>query len=61
MTETTQQAGAGESFAELFGSSARSFKEGEIARGTVLSIGDDFGVSAPEFALFYLGLGFRAD
>jgi len=42
MTETTQQAGAGESFAELFGNSARSFKEGEIARGTVLSIDDDF-------------------
>jgi small subunit ribosomal protein S1 len=42
MTETTQQAGAGESFAELFGSSARSFKEGEIARGTVLSIDSDF-------------------
>ncbi len=42
MTETTEQSGAGESFADLFGSSERSFKEGEIARGTVLSIDNDF-------------------
>ena len=42
MTETTEQSGAGESFADLFGSSERSFKEGEIARGIVLSIDNDF-------------------
>ncbi|MFP6655741.1 MAG: S1 RNA-binding domain-containing protein, partial [Myxococcota bacterium] len=42
MTETTEQSGGGESFADLFGTSDRSFKEGEIARGTVLSIDNDF-------------------
>jgi small subunit ribosomal protein S1 len=42
MTETTEQSGGSESFADLFGSSERSFKEGEIARGTVLSIDNDF-------------------
>jgi small subunit ribosomal protein S1 len=42
MTETTEQSGGGESFADLFGSSDRSFKEGEIARGKVLSIDNDF-------------------
>ena len=42
MTETTQLAGGGESFADLFGSSERSFKEGEIARGTILSIDNDW-------------------
>jgi small subunit ribosomal protein S1 len=42
MSETTEQSGEGESFADLFGSSDRSFKEGEIARGTVLSIDNDF-------------------
>ena len=42
MSETTEQSGGGESFADLFGSSDRSFKEGEIARGTVLSIDNDF-------------------
>lgn len=42
MSETTEQSGDGESFADLFGSSDRSFKEGEIARGTVLSIDNDF-------------------
>lgn len=42
MSETTEQSGAGESFAELFGNNERSFKEGEIARGTVLSIDNDF-------------------
>jgi len=42
MSETTEQSGAGESFAELFGSNDRAFKEGEIARGTVLSIDNDF-------------------
>jgi small subunit ribosomal protein S1 len=42
MTETTEESGAGESFADLFGNSDRSFKEGEIARGTVLSIDNDF-------------------
>ena len=43
MPETTEQTpSSGESFASLFGSSARSFKEGEIARGKVLSIDGDF-------------------
>ena len=42
MSETTEQAGGGESFADLFGSNERSFKEGEIARGKVLSIDGDF-------------------
>ncbi len=42
MSESTEQTGGGESFAELFGTSDRSFKEGEIARGTVLSIDNDF-------------------
>ncbi len=42
MSESTEQSGDGESFADLFGSSERSFKEGEIAVGTVLSIDNDF-------------------
>jgi len=42
MSETTEQAGGGESFADLFGSNERSFKEGEIAQGKVLSIDGDF-------------------
>ncbi|MBC8187169.1 MAG: 30S ribosomal protein S1 [Proteobacteria bacterium] len=42
MTETTEQSEGGESFADLFGNSERSFKEGEIASGTVLSINNDF-------------------
>ncbi len=42
MSETIEESGGGESFADLFGSSERSFKEGEIARGTVLSIDNDF-------------------
>jgi small subunit ribosomal protein S1 len=42
MSETSEQSGGGEGFAELFGNSDRSFKEGEIARGTVLSIDNDF-------------------
>jgi small subunit ribosomal protein S1 len=42
MSESTEQSGGSESFADLFGSSDRSFKEGEIARGTVLSIDNDF-------------------
>jgi small subunit ribosomal protein S1 len=42
MSETTEQPGGGESFADLFGANERSFKEGEIARGKVLSIDDDF-------------------
>lgn len=43
MSETTEQAtSGGESFAELFGSNERSFKEGEIAKGKVLSIDNDF-------------------
>jgi small subunit ribosomal protein S1 len=42
MSESTTQTGAGESFAELFGNSERSFKEGEIARGKVLSIDNDY-------------------
>jgi small subunit ribosomal protein S1 len=42
MSETTEQSGGGESFADLFGNSDRSFKEGEIASGTVLSIDNDF-------------------
>ncbi len=43
-TQTTSDAGAGagDSFAELFGNVDRSFKEGEIARGKVLSIDNDF-------------------
>ncbi len=42
MSEVTEQTPAGDSFAALFGSSERSFKEGEIASGTVLSIDNDF-------------------
>jgi small subunit ribosomal protein S1 len=42
MSEVTEQTSAGESFAELFGSIDRSFKEGEIARGKVLSIDNDY-------------------
>ena len=42
MTESTEQIGANESFAELFGSNVRPIKEGEIARGRVLSIDGDF-------------------
>jgi small subunit ribosomal protein S1 len=42
MSETTEQSGGGESFADLFGSGDQSIKEGEIARGTVLSIDNDF-------------------
>ena len=42
MSESTEQSGAGESFADLFGNSERTFKEGEIARGTVLSIDNDY-------------------
>jgi len=38
MSEVTEQNPSGESFAELFGSVDRSFKEGEIAKGRVLSI-----------------------
>jgi small subunit ribosomal protein S1 len=41
-TETAPDAGAGDTFASLFGSNDRSFKEGEIARGKVLSIDGDF-------------------
>ena len=42
MSESTEHIGAGESFAELFGSNERAIKEGEIARGKVLSIDSDF-------------------
>lgn len=42
MSDTQTTSGAGESFAELFGNVDRSFKEGEIARGKVLSIDNDF-------------------
>jgi small subunit ribosomal protein S1 len=42
MSETTQQAGGGDSFAELFGESTRSFNEGEIAKGKVLSVDSDY-------------------
>ena len=42
MSETIEQSGGGESFADLFGSGDQSIKEGEIARGTVLSIDNDF-------------------
>ncbi|MBJ18000.1 MAG: 30S ribosomal protein S1 [Deltaproteobacteria bacterium] len=43
MSETTEQTpGASESFAELFGSNEQAIKEGEIARGRVLSIDGDF-------------------
>jgi len=42
MSEVTEQNPSGESFAELFGSVDRSFKEGEIAKGRVLSIDDDY-------------------
>ncbi|MBW2422934.1 MAG: 30S ribosomal protein S1 [Deltaproteobacteria bacterium] len=41
-TQKTETSGSGESFAELFGSSERNFKEGEIALGKVLSIDNDF-------------------
>ncbi len=33
--------GGGESFAELFEQSVKNIKEGEVVRGTVLSIDDD--------------------
>lgn len=39
--QTAGQEGGGESFAELFESSLRSIKEGEVVRGTVLSIDED--------------------
>jgi small subunit ribosomal protein S1 len=42
MTETTEQSGGSESFADLFGSSERNIKEGELARGTILSIDNDW-------------------
>ncbi|MCA9503742.1 MAG: 30S ribosomal protein S1 [Spirochaetaceae bacterium] len=43
MTDSiTETSAAGESFADLFGSSERSFKEGEIAKGKVLSIDNDY-------------------
>ncbi len=43
MSETTEQMpGASESFADLFGSAEKAIKEGEIARGRVLSIDNDF-------------------
>jgi small subunit ribosomal protein S1 len=42
MSESTEQIGASESFAELFGSNERPIKEGEIAKGRVLSIDGDF-------------------
>ena len=43
MSETTEQTqGASESFADLFGSAEKAIKEGEIARGKVLSIDNDF-------------------
>lgn len=42
MSETTAQAGGGESFADLFGNNERSFKEGEIAKGKVLSVDSDY-------------------
>ncbi len=40
MNEATTT-GAGESFAELFEQSVKNFKEGEVVRGTVLSIDED--------------------
>ena len=42
MSETQTTSGSGDSFAELFGNVDRSFKEGEIASGKVLSIDNDF-------------------
>jgi len=42
MSDSTQQAGGGESFAALFGESTRSFNEGEIAKGKVLSVDSDY-------------------
>jgi len=42
VSESTEHIGAGESFAELFGSNEQAIKEGEIARGKVLSIDADF-------------------
>ena len=43
MSDATEEAGASESFADIFGASERSsFKEGEIAKGKVLSIDNDF-------------------
>jgi small subunit ribosomal protein S1 len=41
-TQTNQATGGGETFAELFGASERTFKEGEIAKGKVLSIDNDY-------------------
>ena len=41
MSESTTGAAGGESFAELFETSLRSIKEGEVVRGTVLSIDED--------------------
>jgi small subunit ribosomal protein S1 len=42
MTETNTGSAASGSFAALFGSSERTFKEGEIAKGRVLSIDDEW-------------------
>ncbi len=39
--EQTQQEGAGERFAELFESTLRDVKEGELAKGRVLSVDDE--------------------
>jgi small subunit ribosomal protein S1 len=41
MSEATTDSGAGESFAELFEQSVKNVKEGEVVRGTVLSVDDD--------------------
>ncbi len=42
MTETNTESAASGSFAAMFGSSERTFKEGEIAKGRVLSIDDEW-------------------
>jgi small subunit ribosomal protein S1 len=41
MTEVTSGSGAGESFADLFEQSVKNVKEGEVVRGTVLSVDED--------------------
>ena len=40
MSESTAT-GVGESFADLFETSTKSIKEGEVVRGKVLSVDDD--------------------
>ncbi|MHA7836987.1 MAG: 30S ribosomal protein S1 [bacterium] len=42
VSEVKEESGSGESFAELFGTIDRAFKEGEIAKGRVLSVDNDY-------------------